>query len=93
MKRGWLVLVVALFAAISVVDADMHSKLFEDTQAKEKKPERKFSSLAALNSRTYRSAGNFHKMIVSADDPAALARMQQAGAREISDYRDCYWYK
>ncbi len=86
MKRGWLVLIVALFATISVVNADVQSKLLTDKPPTEKQLRRGFAGVTTLQSRSYRSPGALHKVMVAATDDDAIARLQQQGARELTDY-------
>lgn len=86
MKRVASGLLVALFAAFSIVNAHAPAKLLESAPAPEKKPKRSFAAAGSLQPRTYRSHGDLHKVVVSADDHGTLARMRQAGVKELADY-------
>src|SRR5262249_47372056 len=85
MKKVSSGLLVALFAAISIAGAHAPAKLPEAASSQEKKPKRGFAAVGSLQPRSYRSASR-HKVVVASEDREAIARMQQAGAKELADY-------
>jgi hypothetical protein len=86
MKRGFLFIYIALFAAVSLTGAIALSSANEDYTRTEKKYAQNYHAAASVNARAYRSPGQLHKITIAADETAAIEDAKKMGAVEISDY-------
>ncbi len=86
MKRGLLLLSIALFAAISFTGVDAFSNADEDNTRASKKYAQNYHAAASVNTRAYRSPGGLHKITIDVNETAAIESAKKLGAVEISDY-------
>jgi hypothetical protein len=86
MKKGLLFFGITLYFVVTVLSANLRSKKFDSNAIKTKKSAPTFSSISSINSHTYRSPGDVHKIIIETNDRLALAQAKSTGAVEIADY-------
>lgn len=86
MKRVLLFLYIAIFAVFSLVGMNALSSADDAIPRPSKKGASHYRAAAGINSRSYRSTGNLHKITVASHETAAIERLKNLGAVEVSDY-------